>query len=61
MGATYRGWEVWTPWRGNSLESHIQSGRIAGLMPHDESPKPWGIQTDIVAVGGSGGSPILRS
>ncbi len=28
-------------------------------MPHDESPKPWGIQTDIVAVGGSSGSPIL--
>ena len=23
------------------------------------SPKPWGIQTDIVAVGGSSGSPIL--
>ena len=45
--------------RGNSFESHFQSGRIAGLRPHDESPKPWGIQTDIVAVGGSSGSPIL--
>jgi len=41
------------------LSPIIQSGRIAGLMPHDESPKPWGIQTDIVAVGGSSGSPIL--
>ena len=28
-------------------------------MPHDESPRPWGIQTDIVSVGGSSGSPIL--
>lgn len=42
-----------------SLGPIIQSGRIAGLLPHDESPKPWGIQTDIVAVGGSSGSPIL--
>lgn len=44
---------------GIRLSPIIQSGRIAGLMPHDESPKPWGIQTDIVAVGGSSGSPIL--
>ena len=44
---------------GIRLSPIVQSGRIAGLMPHDESPKPWGIQTDIVAVGGSSGSPIL--
>jgi Trypsin-like peptidase domain len=44
---------------GIRLSPIIQSGRIAGLMPHDESPKPWGIQTDIVVVGGSSGSPIL--
>ncbi len=44
---------------GIRLSPIIQSGRIAGLMPHDESPKPWGIQTDIIAVGGSSGSPIL--
>jgi hypothetical protein len=44
---------------GIRLSPIIQSGRIAGLLPHDESPKPWGIQTDIVAVGGSSGSPIL--
>ena len=44
---------------GIRLSPIIQSGHIAGLMPHDESPKPWGIQTDIVAVGGSSGSPIL--
>jgi hypothetical protein len=37
---------------GIRLSPIIQSGRIAGLMPHDESPKPWGIQTDIIAVGG---------
>jgi hypothetical protein len=29
------------------------------MCPHDESSKPWGIQTDIVTVGGSSGSPIL--
>ena len=44
---------------GIRLSPIIQSGRIAGLMPHDESLKPWGIQTDIVAVGGSSGLPIL--
>ena len=44
---------------GIRLSPIIQSGRIAGLLPHDESPKPWGIQTDIVTVGGSSGSPIL--
>jgi hypothetical protein len=44
---------------GIRLSPIIQSGHIAGLMPHDESSKPWGIQTDIVAVGGSSGSPIL--
>ena len=42
------------------LSPIIQSGRIAGMMPHDDSPKRWGILTDIVAVGGSSGSPILR-
>lgn len=37
----------------------IQFGHIVGLMPYDESSAPWGIQTDIVAVGGSSGSPIV--
>jgi len=37
----------------------IQFGRIAGLMPYDDSNNPWGIQTDIVAMGGSSGSPII--
>lgn len=44
---------------GIRLSPIIQSGHIAGLMPHDESPRPWGIQTDIVSVGGCSGSPIL--
>ena len=44
---------------GMRLNPIIQFGRIAGLMPHDESSMPWGIQTDIVAIGGSSGSPII--
>ena len=44
---------------GMHLNPIIQFGHIAGLMPYDESPTPWGIQTDIVAVGGSSGSPII--
>ena len=44
---------------GIRLSPIIQSRHIAGLMPHDESPRPWGIQTDIVSVGGTSGSPIL--
>jgi hypothetical protein len=44
---------------GMHLNPIIQLGHIAGLMPYDESPTPWGIQTDIVAVGGSSGSPII--
>jgi hypothetical protein len=44
---------------GMRLSPIIQFGHISGLMPYDESPAPWGIQTDIVAIGGSSGSPIL--
>lgn len=44
---------------GMHLNPIIQFGHIAGLMPYHESPTPWGIQTDIVAVGGSSGSPII--
>lgn len=44
---------------GMRLNPIIQFGHIAGLMPHDESSIPWGIQTDIVAMGGSSGSPII--
>lgn len=38
----------------------IQFGRIAGLFPTDDNPNPWGIQTDIIAMGGSSGSPIVE-
>jgi hypothetical protein len=46
---------------GIHLRPIIQFGRIAGLMPDDDckSNNPWGIQTDIVAMGGSSGSPIV--
>jgi hypothetical protein len=44
---------------GMRLSPIIQFGRVAGLMPSDDSPNPWGIQTDIVAMGGSSGSPIV--
>ena len=44
---------------GIHLRPIIQFGRIAGLMPYDDSNNPWGIQTDIVAMGGSSGSPII--
>lgn len=44
---------------GIRLSPIIQLGRIAGLFPTDDNPKPWGIQTDIIAMGGSSGSPIV--
>ena len=44
---------------GIHLRPIIQFGRIAGLMPYDDSNNPWGIQTDVVAMGGSSGSPIM--
>lgn len=44
---------------GMPMNPIIQFGHIVGLMPYDESSAPWGIQTDIVAVGGSSGSPIV--
>lgn len=37
----------------------IQFGRIVGLLPSDNSKRPYGIQTDIVGTGGSSGSPIV--
>ncbi len=37
----------------------FQTGRIGGLLPMDDAEKPYGIQTDIVGVGGSSGSPLL--
>lgn len=37
----------------------MQFGKISGLMPSDNSPEPYGVQTDIVGTGGSSGSPIV--
>ena len=37
----------------------MQFGRIVGLLPTDNAPGPSGIQTDIIATGGSSGSPII--
>ena len=45
---------------GIRLSPVIQFGRIAGLFPTDDNPNPWGIQTDIIAMGGSSGSPIVN-
>ena len=44
---------------GIQLRPIIQYGRVAGLMPDDDSNNPGGIQTDIIAMGGSSGSPII--
>jgi V8-like Glu-specific endopeptidase len=44
---------------GIRLNPIIQFGHIAGLIPTDDNPRPWGIQTDIIAMGGSSGSPIV--
>jgi len=45
---------------GIRLSPVIQFGRIVGLFPTDDNPNPWGIQTDIIAMGGSSGSPIVE-
>lgn len=37
----------------------FQIGRIGGILPMDDAEKPYGIQTDIIGVGGSSGSPLL--
>lgn len=39
----------------------IQLGRIAGLMPTDNSAKPWGVETDIIGTSGSSGSPMVET
>lgn len=38
----------------------VQFGHISGYMPHDNSPMPYGLQTDIVGTAGSSGSPIVE-
>ena len=37
----------------------VQLGRIGSLLPFDDAPNPYGIQTDIIGVGGSSGSPLI--
>jgi len=44
---------------GHRMSPILQHGRIASLLPVDYSQNPFGIQTDIVATGGSSGSPIV--
>lgn len=44
---------------GHRMSPILQHGRIASLLPIDYSENPFGIQTDIVATGGSSGSPIV--
>ena len=38
----------------------FQFGKISGLLPFDDAKSPYGIQTDIIGVGGSSGSPIIN-
>lgn len=37
----------------------IQFGKVVGFLPSDNSPQPYGMQTDIVGTRGSSGSPII--
>ncbi len=45
---------------GLRLSPNFQSGRITGFLPFDDAPDPYGIQLDIIGVGGSSGSPIFN-
>ena len=38
----------------------LQFGRITAFMPEDYHINPYGLQTDIVGIGGSSGSPIVN-
>ena len=38
---------------GTKLQPVTQFGRVSGLMPLNESSKPYGIITDIIGTGGS--------
>jgi len=44
---------------GMRFSPTLQFGHLTGLMPFDEIKNPYGIQTDIVATGGSSGSAIV--
>ena len=37
----------------------FQLGRIGSLLPFDDAPNPYGLQTGIIGVGGSSGSPLV--
>lgn len=44
---------------GNRYSPVLQVGHVSSLFPTDYSKNPFGIQTDIIATGGSSGSPIM--
>lgn len=44
---------------GLRFSPNFQKGLITGYMPFDDAPNPYGIQTDIIGVGGSSGSPLF--
>jgi len=44
---------------GHRFSPTFQLGRIGSLLPFDDAPNPYGIQTDIIGVGGSSGSPLI--
>jgi S1-C subfamily serine protease len=39
----------------------FQSGKIVGMLPWDGDATPYALQTDIIATGGSSGSPIMNN
>jgi len=46
---------------GIRMSPLVQTGRISGVMPIDDSVMPTGLITDIYGTGGSSGSPIVDS
>lgn len=46
---------------GMRVSPLLQFGRISGFMAHDTDEIPYGIQTDIVGIDGSSGSPIINA
>lgn len=46
---------------GTRLSAIMQFGHIAALEPYDGICDPTGIQTDIIGIGGSSGSPIISA
>lgn len=46
-------------YNGVRLSPLIQFGQISSLLPTDDMPLPYGLQTDIISFGGASGSPMF--